>query len=73
MVSLRCRELRRAYHRVLETYADLLEFRKAVNERGQALGLLVEAGIADIEKQLRELWYSLSEHRSEHHYFSTRT
>jgi hypothetical protein len=69
MVCLRCRELGTAYHRVLETYVDLMEFRKGVDGRGQTLGLLLEAGIADIENRLREQWSRLSEHRSRHHYF----
>ena len=69
MVCLRCRELGRAYHSVLETYCDLMRFRKTVDARGQDCGLLLEAGIAEIEKRLRERWFWLSEHRSRHHYF----
>jgi hypothetical protein len=48
------------------SYADLLEFRNAVDPQESA-SVLAEARIAEIYKRLREEWFWLSDHRSQHH------
>ncbi len=66
MICLRCAELATAYHQVLEAYANLVEFRRAVDPKGQTF-VVIQDQIAETEKRVREEWFALSEHRGTQH------
>jgi hypothetical protein len=65
MLCLRCEALASAYHQVLEAYANLVEFRRAVDPHGRTF-VVIQDQIAEAERRMREEWFALSEHRSTH-------
>ena len=54
-----------AYHQVLEAYAKLVQFRRAVDLQGRTF-VVIQDQITDAERRMREEWFVLSEHRSKH-------
>jgi hypothetical protein len=66
MVCLPCGELATAYDRVLDAYADLVEFGSVVAPHGHPF-IVIQDQIAKTEKRMGEEWFALPEHRSRHH------
>jgi len=66
MVCLRCGELATAYHKVLDAYADLVEFGSVKDPHGRTF-IVIQDQIAKTEKRMGEEWFALREHRSRHH------